>query len=47
METLEELEDKYFFLEMQDVWDASDYRFAEELRRKIKKLKEETKNESC
>lgn len=39
-ETLEELEQKYFMLEMQDHWDSSDYRYASELREKIKKLKE-------
>ena len=40
-ETLEELEHKYFMLEMQDNWDSSDYRYADELREKIRKLKEE------
>lgn len=40
-ETLEELEHKYFMLEMQDSWDSSDYRYADELREKIRKLKEE------
>ena len=40
-ETLEELEHKYFMLEMQDTWDSSDYKYADELREKIKKLKEE------
>ena len=29
METLEELEHKYFMLEMQDSWDSSDYRYAD------------------
>lgn len=41
METLEEVEHKYFMLEMQDTWDSSDYRYAEGLREKIRKLKEE------
>ncbi len=40
-ETLEELEHKYFMLQMQDHWDSSDYRYADELREKIRKLKEE------
>lgn len=40
-ETLEELEEKYFMLEMQDVWSSRDYKYADELRNKIKKLKEE------
>ena len=41
METLEELEHKYFMLQMQDCWDSSDYTYADELRSKIKRLKEE------
>jgi len=41
METLEELEHKYFILQMQDKWDSEDYRYADELREKIKKLKGE------
>ena len=40
-ETLEELEHQYFMLKMQDHWDSSDYRYADELREKIRKLKEE------
>lgn len=40
-ETLEELEHKYFMLEMQDTWDSNDYKYADKLREKIKKLKEE------
>lgn len=40
-ETLEELEHKYFMLQMQDHWDSEDYRYADELRQKIKKIKEE------
>lgn len=44
-ETLEELEEKYFMLEMQDTWSSRDYRYADELRQKIKKLREENKND--
>ena len=40
-ETVEELENKYFMLQMCDHWDSSDYRYAEELRQKIKQLKGE------
>lgn len=42
-ETLEQLEHDYFMLEMQDHWDSSDYRYANELEEKIKKLKESKK----
>lgn len=45
METLEQLEYRYFLLEMQEHWDSNDYRYAEELREKIKKLKGENKND--
>jgi len=41
METLEQLEKAYFILEMQDKWDSEDYRYANELKEKIKKLKGE------
>lgn len=41
METLEQLEQRYFLLEMKDKWDSEDYKYAEELRGKIKKLKGE------
>lgn len=41
METLEQLEHKYFILEMQDKWDNKDYKYANELKEKIKKLKGE------
>ena len=44
-ETIEELEEKYFMLEMQDTWSRRDYRYADELRQKIKKLREENKND--
>ena len=37
----EELEEKYFMLEMQDTWSSRDYKYADELRNKIKKMKEE------
>jgi hypothetical protein len=43
--TLEELEEDYFMLNMQDTWDSSDYRYADELKEKIKKIKEERKND--
>lgn len=39
--TLEQLENDYFMLQMQDHWDSSDYRYADELREGIKKLKGE------
>lgn len=38
--TLEELEKKYFMLEMQDRWDSNDYKYARELRKEIRRLKE-------
>lgn len=41
MSELEQLEHKYFLLEMQDKWDSEDYRYANELKEKIKKLKGE------
>lgn len=40
-ETLEELEEKYFMLEMQDTWSSRDHKYADELKEKIKKLKGE------
>mgnify|MGYP000215387157 CR=1 FL=1 len=40
-ETLEKLEEKYFMLEMQDTWSSKDYKYADELKEKIKKLKGE------
>lgn len=45
METIEELEHDLFMLEMKDTWDSSDYRYADELEQKIKKLKEEQNND--
>ena len=41
METLEELEKRYFLLEMQDTWTSEDYKYADELKEQIKKLKGE------
>ena len=41
LETLEELEHVYYMLEMQDTWDSSDYRYADELKEKIRKVREE------
>ena len=41
METLEQLEQRYFILEMQDKWDSEEYKYANELKEKIKKLKGE------
>ena len=41
MSELEKLEHKYFLLEMQDHWDSEDYKYANELKEKIKKLKGE------
>lgn len=42
-ESLEQLENRYFMLQMKDIWDSSDYRYANELEEKIKKLKEDKK----
>ena len=44
-ESLEKLEHDLFMLEMQDTWDSNDYRYANELEEKIKKLKEEQNND--
>lgn len=41
MEELERLENALFVLEMADRWEAEDYRTANELREKIKKIKGE------
>ena len=43
METLEQLKDRLFILKMQDHWDSSDYRYADELEEKIRRL--EAKND--
>jgi hypothetical protein len=40
-ETLEQLENRYFMLQMQDTWASEDYRYADELLEKIRKLKEQ------
>lgn len=39
METLEQLEHKYHLLEMQDHWDSEDYKYANELKEKIKETR--------
>lgn len=39
METLEQLEHKYFLLEMKDTWDSEDYKYANGLKEKIKEAK--------
>lgn len=39
--TLEQLENDYFMLQMQDTWTSEDYRYADELREEIKNLKGE------
>lgn len=41
-ETLEQLEQDYFMLNMKDRWDSSDYRYANQLEEKIRKLKEKS-----
>ena len=43
METLEQLKDRLFMLKMQDHWDSTDFRYADELEEKIRKL--EAKND--
>lgn len=40
---LEKLEHKYFLLQMQDHWDSSDYKYANELREEIKRCKDAIK----
>lgn len=44
-EELQELEDMYFRLNLVDTWQSEDYKLANELERKISKLKEEIKND--
>lgn len=39
METLEQLEHKYFLLEMKDKWNSEDYKYADELKEKIMEVK--------
>ena len=41
MSELEQLEHKYFLLEMQDKWDSEDYKYANELKERFNKLKGE------
>lgn len=41
MEKLQELEHKYFMLQMQDHWESEDYRYADELKEQIRKAREE------
>mgnify|MGYP006978584691 CR=1 FL=1 len=43
METLEQLENAYFILKMQDKWNSEDYKYANELKEKIRNLKGEQK----
>lgn len=45
MSELEQLEYKYFLLEMQDRWTSEDYKYSDELIEKIKKLKGEISND--
>ena len=40
---IKELEQEYFYLKMQDHWDSSDYRYANELREEIKRCKDAIK----
>ncbi len=39
-EEIKKLEEEYFMLQMKDGWCEEDYKFARELRDRIKKLKE-------
>ena len=39
MKTLEQLENDYFMLQMQDSWTSEDYRYADELAEKIRQVK--------
>ena len=43
---LHELENSLFMLEMADKWDSEDYLIANQLRQKIKDIKEKLKNEN-
>ena len=45
MESIEELKDRLFMLKMQDHWDSSDYKYADELEEKIRKLEEKANGE--
>ena len=42
---LEELEHKYFMLQMADTWGPEEHAFAEDLREKMKKIREEIAKE--
>ena len=42
---LEELEHKYFMLQMADTWGPEEHAFAEDLRAKMKKIREEIAKE--
>ena len=44
-ESLEELERRYFMLQMVDRWNEDDHRYAENLRRKIREKREELAKE--
>ena len=44
-EQLEDLEQKYFILNMQDHWDSTDYRYADKLKQQIREVKEKITNE--
>ena len=41
---LEDLEQKYFILKMQDHWDSEDYRYADWLKDKMNGIKEKIEN---
>jgi len=43
MTELEKLEYKYFLLNMQDTWTSEDYRYADELKEKIRRIKGDKK----
>lgn len=45
METIEDLKSRLFMLKMQDHWDSSDYKYADKLEEKIRKLEEKTDGE--
>ena len=36
---IQKLEDEYFMLQMKDNWDSDDFRYADEIREKIRRLK--------
>ena len=45
METLEQLEHRYFLLEMQDKWDSEDYKYVYEFRAKDSHLSKQQASE--